>query len=205
MLTFDETITGTLDEMQPLLEERGYHAALTMAGPIPLSDLDPYGMRRLGSVNIRTEQWASHIYRGVLAFDEGKAFLADAKRPTGNFVGGLYELVGVWVYDWQPARIMCAGDRQEAAKAYWDAFIRVMRSGKPFECDREMYEYWLGVLPPVFMGRTVAWPDGMKVRAHYGFAEGEEPICAFWEREGRFYGRMTDIVSRGLECFGGDE
>ena len=37
----------------------------------------------------------------------------------------------------------------------WKEFIAAMRSGNEFEVDEEMFHYWLGVLPPVFMGRMI--------------------------------------------------
>ncbi len=85
----------------------------------------------------------------------------------------------------------------------WAAFIAAMHSGEQFECDQEMYVYWLEVLPPAFMGREVTWPDGQKVKAHFGFAEGEDYITAFWcvggswwaETGVRYFGRRTNILN----------
>ncbi len=83
----------------------------------------------------------------------------------------------------------------------WDAFINAMHSGEVFECDEEMFFYWLGVLPPVWMGRYVHWPDPdnvyrvITVRATFGFAEGIEPITAFWQSEGRYFGRRTSQLN----------
>jgi hypothetical protein len=93
MITFDETVTGTLDQLEPELRARGYVAVRTMAGPIDLAVFDPYGMRKVGSVNIKSERWAHHIYRGTLADVNGRPYLADAKRPEPPFVGGLFELL----------------------------------------------------------------------------------------------------------------
>jgi hypothetical protein len=39
----------------------------------------------------------------------------------------------------------------------WKEFITTMRSGNEFEVDAEMFDYWLGVLPPVFMNQTIRW------------------------------------------------
>lgn len=79
----------------------------------------------------------------------------------------------------------------------WDAFIKAMHSGEQFECDEDMYFYWLEVLPPAFMGKRIAFPDGQTVLASFGFAEGAEPITAFWKSDGRFFGRRTTIINRG--------
>lgn len=86
-------LTGTLDEMEPLLRARGFVAVRTMAGPIDLAAFDPYGMRRIGSVNIQSERWAHHIYKGRLAFIEDRPYLADAERPSPGFLGGLFPLL----------------------------------------------------------------------------------------------------------------
>lgn len=93
-LTFDHTLTpGTLDEMEPALRARGFVAIRMMSGPIDLADADPYGMRRVGSVNIQSEKWAHHIYRGRLARSGDTWYLADEQEPTPGFVGGLFELL----------------------------------------------------------------------------------------------------------------
>jgi hypothetical protein len=93
-IRFDNTIPiGNLDELEPILRAMGFTAVRTMAGRIDLTAFDPYGMRRLGSVNIKTERWAHHVYRGQLAYVGETAYLADAKRPDPPFVGGLFELL----------------------------------------------------------------------------------------------------------------
>lgn len=86
-------LTGTLDELEPELRARGYTAVRTMGGPLDLSVFDPYGMRRLGSVNIQSARWAHHIYRGTLAFMGGKAYLVDATIAEPPFVNGAFELL----------------------------------------------------------------------------------------------------------------
>ena len=72
------------------------------------------------------------------------------------------------------------------------AFIAAMESGKPFEMDEESWYYWLEVLPPVYMGRTVLLANGETVKAHFGFAEGAEIITAFWKSDGRYFGCRTN-------------
>ena len=86
-------LTGTLDELEPQLRDRGYVAVRTMAGPQDLATFDPYGMRRIGSPNIQSEKWAHHVYRGRLAFVGTTAYLADAERPSPGFYGGLFPLL----------------------------------------------------------------------------------------------------------------
>jgi hypothetical protein len=75
------------------------------------------------------------------------------------------------------SKVHCYEDKSPGA---WDEFIKAMHSGQVFECDEEMYYYWLEVLPPAYMGKNVVLPDGQKVRAHFGFAEGADYITAFW-------------------------
>ena len=75
------------------------------------------------------------------------------------------------------------------------AFLEAMHSGQPFEMDEESWYYWLEVLPPVYMGRTVKLPSGEKVRASFGFAEGEEHITAFWKQGGKFMGCQTNQLN----------
>lgn len=92
-MTRDYTISGTMDEMEPLLRQRGFTAVQTMGGNLDLADFDPYGMRRVGSINIRSEKWAHHVYRGVLATDGQTWYLADAKLAEAPFLNGLFPLV----------------------------------------------------------------------------------------------------------------
>lgn len=84
------------------------------------------------------------------------------------------------------------GDRTPGA---WDRFIAAMHSGQQFECDEEMWYYWLEVLPPVHMGRNVILPDGQQLRAAFGFAEGAEPVTVFWKFAGRYFGCRTKTMN----------
>lgn len=80
-------------------------------------------------------------------------------------------------------------------KEKWSEFIAAMHSGKPFECDEEMYYYWLECLPPVWMGKVIKLRNGDTVKANFCFAEGAETVTAFWERDGRYYGCATDVMN----------
>ena len=109
------------------------------------------------------------------------------------------------------------GDKTPGAR---EEFLKAMHSGEQFECDAEMYYDFLEVLPPVFMGKNIEFPDGQKVRARFGFAEGEEFITAFWmtgkeriierpeggvicslhlegEPGARYFGRRTNLMNGG--------
>ncbi len=83
----------------------------------------------------------------------------------------------------------------------FQAFLKARDEGGVVEIDEEMFGYWLGVLPPVYMTRTVTWPDGLRVRSTFSFAEGAERITAFWttHRPGepiRYFARLTDEINR---------
>lgn len=86
-------ITGTLDEMEPKLREAGFTAVQTYGGRMDLADFDPYGMRRVGSINIKTEKWAHHVWRGKFVQINDKPYLTDAKEPEGPFCAGLFPLL----------------------------------------------------------------------------------------------------------------
>ena len=77
----------------------------------------------------------------------------------------------------------------------FDHFIFAMRSGRTFECDEEMWYYWLEVLPPIHMGRRVVLPNGDEVLASFGFAEGAEEITAFWTLGKRYFGCRTNRIN----------
>lgn len=73
----------------------------------------------------------------------------------------------------------------------WAEFLRRVHAGETVEIDVTMFDYWLGVLPPQFMGRTIGGQ-------HYsfGFAEGPEPIIGFWCDGERRFCRQLDILGR---------
>lgn len=72
--------------------------------------------------------------------------------------------------------------------ALWGAFTTAMYdSVDPLEIDEEMFDYWLDVLPPVFMRRTVQLDNGDTVIASFGFAEGDMTPIAFYKEGGKFY------------------
>ena len=77
----------------------------------------------------------------------------------------------------------------------WQEFIAAMQSGEVFECDASMADYWLGVLPLVYMNWTTKLPNGRTIRAWFGFAEGAEEVTAFWHEGGRYFGCRTNHVN----------
>lgn len=87
-------------------------------------------------------------------------------------------------------------------------FVQRSAAGERLEIDEEMFGYWLDVLPPVYMARTVELPlqpgdaAPVRVRASFGFAEGAESITAFWttRRPGettRYFAQRTAEKHRG--------
>lgn len=82
-----------------------------------------------------------------------------------------------------------------ATKENWSELIKAMGSGEIFETDVEGFDYFLEVLPPVYMGKVVTLPNGEKVKAAFGFAEGAEEIVAFWKKGGRYFGCRTTQIN----------
>ena len=86
------------------------------------------------------------------------------------------------------------------AKVYgtepWKETIEAMHSFAPIEVTEEIFDYFLEVLPPVFMGRIVTLPNGTRQYASFGFAEGAENIRAFWSKGGRFFCCQLETMNR---------
>lgn len=78
----------------------------------------------------------------------------------------------------------------------WAEFINVMHSGEEIEIDAEMFDYFLEVLPPVFMNAAVKI-DGQLRRVDFGFAEGREYVVYFYTTpsEGRFFCRRSNVMN----------
>jgi len=70
-------------------------------------------------------------------------------------------------------------------------FCFEIQSEQPVEVDEEMFWYFLEVLPPVYMSRDIVLPNGKKVHASFGFAEGYEKVRAFWRKDGRYFACQT--------------
>ena len=78
----------------------------------------------------------------------------------------------------------------------WQDTLDGMDSGQTVEVDQEVFDYFLEVLPPVFMSKTFTFKDGLCVRASFGFAEGWEPIKVFWATpEGKMYCRQSELIN----------
>lgn len=77
----------------------------------------------------------------------------------------------------------------------WKEFIGKMNSGEEVQIDEEVFDYFLEVLPPVYMGKHVSLPGGKTVHASFGFAEGAEYVTAFWQNKGCFYCQQTNEMN----------
>lgn len=78
----------------------------------------------------------------------------------------------------------------------WDEAMQKLNSGEEIEINTEFFDYFLEVLPPVYMGKFVETVNGKHVLASFGFAEGAEQVKAFWECAGRFFACQTKEMNR---------
>ena len=79
----------------------------------------------------------------------------------------------------------------------WQEFIPRMRSGHLAEITGRMFFYWLEVLPPRYMNKTVKCCDGKERKVDFGFAEGYDRVTAFWQDGERYFCIRTDQWSKG--------
>jgi len=110
----------------------------------------------------------------------------DCPRPLFNApVGSVAE--SDWLRDHADKNTF----RKRDPKPRWDRFVAEMRSGRTVRIDREMYHYWLGVLPPVGGRERIDFGDGSTVEADFTFREGslgpDNPTIAFWSGVGGTY------------------
>jgi len=67
----------------------------------------------------------------------------------------------------------------------WPRMIQGLRSGNVYEVSDEVWDYFLGVLPPVNMGKVIFVPGyNESIHTSFGFAEGTEEIVYFWREAG---------------------
>ena len=80
------------------------------------------------------------------------------------------------------------------------AYLNAVESGATIEITEGTFDYFLNVLPPAYMNRAMLI-DGVTRRVTFGFAEGCEPIVAFWStRRGDrtlYLCKRTTDVNRG--------
>lgn len=64
-------------------------------------------------------------------------------------------------------------------KDNWNEMIKAMHSGETIEINEDVYEYFLEVLPPVYMNKKKVI-DGLTRTVNFGMCEGMEKIVDFW-------------------------
>lgn len=77
----------------------------------------------------------------------------------------------------------------------WKEMLEARDSGKQIQVGEDVFDYFLEVLPPVFMNRKFKFIDGQEVRASFGFAEGAEPMTVFWTEAGKSYCRRSTMIN----------
>ena len=91
--------------------------------------------------------------------------------------------------------------KKECSQEEWKEFLNDFNAvGKTLEIDEEMMYYWLEVLPPVFMHKTLPYPDPKHpVRYSFGFAEGREHIHLFYQTgsgiEKKYFTICSNIIN----------
>ena len=91
--------------------------------------------------------------------------------------------------------------KKNCSNEEWEEFISVIQSGNKFEIDEDMFNYWLGVIPPIFMNKYITFfpgYEGTQMKVDFGFAEGIENIIIFWRNVGntKFFGQKTNKINR---------
>ena len=77
-------------------------------------------------------------------------------------------------------------------------FCEARATGRLVEVDEELWMYFLEVLPPVHMHYRATLPDGVRIEASFGFAEGYEPVTSFWRGHGLEKGRYFCQLTREM-------
>jgi hypothetical protein len=71
-----------------------------------------------------------------------------------------------------------------------EELLKAWHSGQKCRITRTVYEYYLEVLPPIYINRRVK-VDGKERLVDFGFAEGAEHITAFWTEGLNYYLQQT--------------
>ena len=79
----------------------------------------------------------------------------------------------------------------------WREMVEAKNSGQVIEINEEVFDYWLEVLPPVYMNLDQV-AGGMWRRCSFGFAEGAELVTDFWtgEKGKRFFCQLSARMNR---------
>lgn len=74
----------------------------------------------------------------------------------------------------------------------FDEFMLSLNRGDRCEINKDLFNYFLDILPPCFMNRGVILCDGSHIIADYGLREGEEVPKAFWRTpDGKFFAQKV--------------
>lgn len=85
-------------------------------------------------------------------------------------------------------------------------FVKDNDGSRVLRIDKEMFYYWLEVLPPVYMGEVVPVViDGVTYnrKCSFGFAEGRETIVDFWssgkdkDGNGVYFCKRSNRLNKG--------
>lgn len=82
--------------------------------------------------------------------------------------------------------------------AGWTEFISLFRPGFRLQIDRPMFDYWLGVLPPIFINEVIDYMperEGEPVKVDFGFAEGNEKIVLFWREDEKYFCQQSNKIN----------
>jgi len=79
----------------------------------------------------------------------------------------------------------------------WREVIRAMQSKRTIQIDKDMFDYWLEVLPPVYMHKTRNIDVNNDGKLHsifcsFGYAEGYDYIIDFWVKSGKYFCKQSD-------------
>jgi len=84
----------------------------------------------------------------------------------------------------------------EQEKVYnFQEYINRSPKNQPVRITEEVFDYFLGVLPPVSMGKTIKL-NGRIQKTSFEFAEGWEKTTAFWQVGEKFYAQKTNRTNR---------
>ena len=84
---------------------------------------------------------------------------------------------------------------EDSPREAWDEMIRQMHSGEQIRISEEVFNYFLDVLPPVFMNRRFNFKDGQSVKESFGFAEGAENVVIFWQDGTEHFCRQSTMMN----------
>jgi len=84
---------------------------------------------------------------------------------------------------------------QEKIFNFQEFVNRSSPKGQPVQITEEVFDYFLGVLPPVSMGKTIKLNGKMQYTS-FEFAEGWEYTTAFWEINNKFYAQQTNRLNK---------